>query len=101
MDGRDKPGHDSHWLRVESEFTSFARVFVSPDSRAQAGNGVAGASLLGALGSAHGPLVGSFFPTTTDNGANLLNLNPFWRRIVTGAPIVIVVYFGALRRRKR
>src|SRR5277367_2006648 len=62
---------------------------------------IGGTSLFGAVGSVHGPLIGSFILTTINNGANLLNLNPFWQRIITGALIIIVVYFDSLRRRKR
>ncbi len=62
---------------------------------------IGGTSLFGALGSVHGPLIGSFILTTINNGANLLNLNPFWQRIITGALIIIVVYFDTLRRKKR
>ena len=62
---------------------------------------IGGTSLFGALGSVHGPLIGSFILTTINNGANLLNLNPFWQRIITGALIIIVVYFDGMRRRKR
>jgi ribose transport system permease protein len=61
---------------------------------------IGGTSLFGAIGSVHGPLIGSFILTTINNGANLLNLNPFWQRIITGALIIIVVYFDTLRRRK-
>jgi ribose transport system permease protein len=61
---------------------------------------IGGTSLFGAVGSVHGPLIGSFILTTINNGANLLNLNPFWQRIITGALIIIVVYFDTLRRRK-
>ena len=62
---------------------------------------IGGTSLFGAVGSVHGPLIGSFILTTINNGANLLNLNPFWQRIITGALIIIVVYFDTLRRKKR
>ena len=48
-----------------------------------------------------GPVIGSFILTTFNNGANLLNLNPFWQRIFTGALIIIVVYFDTLRRKRR
>jgi ribose transport system permease protein len=61
---------------------------------------IGGTSLFGAVGSVQGPLIGSFILTTINNGANLLNLNPFWQRIITGALIIIVVYFDTLRRRK-
>ena len=61
---------------------------------------IGGTSLFGALGSVHGPLIGSFILTTINNGANLLNLNPFWQRIITGLLIIVVVYFDTLRTRK-
>ncbi|MGA2486757.1 MAG: ABC transporter permease [Roseiarcus sp.] len=57
---------------------------------------IGGTSLFGAVGSVHGPIL-----TTINNGANLLNLNPFWQRIITGLLIILVVYFDTLRTRKR
>ncbi len=62
---------------------------------------IGGTSLFGAVGSVHGPVIGSFILTTINNGANLLNLNPFWQRIITGFLIIIVVYFDTLRTRKK
>ena len=62
---------------------------------------IGGTSLFGAVGSVHGPLIGSFILTTINNGANLLNLNSFWQRIITGLLIILVVYFDTLRTRKR
>jgi ribose transport system permease protein len=62
---------------------------------------IGGTSLFGAIGSVHGPLIGAFILATINNGANLLNLNPFWQRIITGFLIIIVVYFDTLRTRKR
>ncbi len=61
---------------------------------------IGGTSLFGAVGSVHGPLLGSFILTTINNGANLLNLNSFWQRIITGALIIVIVYFDGLRRRR-
>ena len=61
---------------------------------------IGGTSLFGAVGSVHGPLLGSFLLTTINNGANLLNVNPFWQRIITGALIIVIVYFDQLRRRR-
>lgn len=60
---------------------------------------IGGTSLFGAVGSVHGPLLGAFILATINNGANLLNLNSFWQRIITGALIIIIVYFDQLRRR--
>jgi ribose transport system permease protein len=62
---------------------------------------IGGTSLFGAVGSIHGPLLGSFLLTTIANGANLLNVNPFWQLIITGALIIVIVYFDQLRRRRR
>ena len=53
------------------------------------------------MGSVHGPLLGSFILTTINNGANLLNVNAFWQRIITGVLIIVIVYFDGLRRKKR
>jgi ribose transport system permease protein len=62
---------------------------------------IGGTSLFGAVGSVHGPLLGSFILTTINNGANLLNVNSFWQRVITGGLIIVIVYFDGLRRRKR
>ncbi|MCW3475246.1 ABC transporter permease [Limobrevibacterium gyesilva] len=62
---------------------------------------IGGTSLFGAVGSVHGPLIGSFLLTTIANGANLLNINPFWQRIITGGLIIVIVYFDQMRRRRR
>ncbi len=62
---------------------------------------IGGTSLFGAVGSVQGPLLGSFILTTINNGANLLNVNPFWQRIITGGLIIVIVYFDQLRRKKR
>jgi ribose transport system permease protein len=60
---------------------------------------IGGTSLFGAIGSVHGPLIGSFILSTINNGANLLNVNTFWQRVITGALIIVIVYFDGLRRR--
>lgn len=62
---------------------------------------IGGTSLFGAIGSVHGPLLGSFILTTINNGANLLNVNSFWQRIITGGLIIVIVYFDGLRRKRR
>ena len=61
---------------------------------------IGGTSLFGAVGSVHGPLLGAFILATINNGANLLNVNSFWQRIITGALIIVIVYFDGLRRRR-
>ncbi len=60
---------------------------------------IGGTSLFGAIGSVHGPLLGAFILATINNGANLLNVNSFWQRVITGALIIVIVYFDGLRRR--
>ncbi len=62
---------------------------------------IGGSSLFGAVGSVYGPLLGSFILTTINNGANLLNVNSFWQRVITGVLIIVIVYFDGLRRKKR
>lgn len=62
---------------------------------------IGGTSLFGAIGSVHGPLIGAFILATINNGANLLNVNSFWQRIITGALIILIVFFDQLRRRGR
>lgn len=62
---------------------------------------IGGTSLFGAVGSVHGPLLGAFILATINNGANLLNVNSFWQRIITGVLIIVIVYFDQLRRRGR
>lgn len=62
---------------------------------------IGGTSLFGAVGSWHGPLLGAFILATINNGANLLNVNSFWQRIITGGLIILIVYSDQIRRRKR
>lgn len=62
---------------------------------------IGGTSLFGAVGSIHGPLIGAFILAVISNGANLLNVNSFWQRIVTGVLIIVIVFFDQLRRRGR
>ncbi|HEX3444755.1 MAG TPA: ABC transporter permease [Chthoniobacterales bacterium] len=62
---------------------------------------IGGSSLFGAVGSVHGPLLGSFILTTINNGANLLNVNSFWQRVITGVLIIVIVYFDGLRRKRQ
>lgn len=62
---------------------------------------IGGASLFGAVGSVIGPVLGAILLSTINNGANLLNVNPFWQRIITGGLIIVIVFFDQLRRRRR
>lgn len=60
---------------------------------------IGGTSLFGASGTVLGTLTGALLLSTINNGANLLNVNPFWQPIVTGLLIVVVVYFDQVRKR--
>lgn len=62
---------------------------------------IGGTSLFGAVGSVPGPLLGAMLLSTINQGANLLNVNAFWQRIITGLLIVLIVFFDQLRRRRR
>ena len=52
---------------------------------------IGGTSLFGAVGSVSGPLLGAMLLITINNGANLLNVNPLWQRVITGALIIGIV----------
>jgi ribose transport system permease protein len=60
---------------------------------------IGGTSLFGASGTILGTLTGALLLSTINNGANLLNVNPFWQPIIAGLLIVIVVYFDQVRKR--
>jgi ribose transport system permease protein len=62
---------------------------------------IGGTSLFGAVGSVMGPILGAILLSTINQGANLLNVNPFWQRILTGVLIVMIVFLDQLRRRNR
>ena len=62
---------------------------------------IGGTSLFGAVGCITARCSASMLLTTINNGANLLNVNPFWQRIITGALIIVIVYFDQLRRRRK
>ena len=60
---------------------------------------IGGTSLFGAVGSVAGPTLGAVLLATINQGANLLNVNPFWQRVLTGVLIVVIVFLDQLRRR--
>lgn len=62
---------------------------------------IGGTSLFGAVGSVVGPTLGALLLSTINQGANLLNVNPFWQRIITGLLIVLIVFLDQLRRRRQ
>jgi ribose transport system permease protein len=61
---------------------------------------IGGTSLFGAIGSVPGPLLGAILLQTINQGGTLLNVNSFWQLIITGALIIVIVYFDQLRRRR-
>ena len=61
---------------------------------------IGGTSLFGAVGSIQGPLLGAILLTTINNGANLLYIDSYWQRVITGGLIIVIVYFDQLRRRR-
>ncbi|HEX2527102.1 MAG TPA: ABC transporter permease [Geminicoccus sp.] len=61
---------------------------------------IGGTNLFGGEGGVIGSLVGAVIIGVLNNGLNLLNVSPFWQRIVQGLVIVLVVIFDQWRRRK-
>jgi ribose transport system permease protein len=60
-----------------------------------------GASLMGAQGSAIGAFLGALVMATIYNGSVLLNINPFWQRIIVGIILIITVSIDQMRTRKK
>ncbi len=57
-----------------------------------------GASLMGAEGTPLGAFIGALVMTTIYNGSVLLNVNPFWTRIIVGVILVVTVAIDQLRK---
>jgi ribose transport system substrate-binding protein len=49
---------------------------------------------------ASSPFDGAILLTTINNGANLLYVDSYLQRMITGGLIILIVYFDQLRRRK-
>jgi ribose transport system permease protein len=45
-------------------------------------------------------VLGAILLTTINNGANLLYVDSYWQRVITGGLIILIVYFDQLRRRR-
>ncbi len=60
---------------------------------------IGGTNLFGGKGSVFGTLIGAILMGVLANGLNLLNVEPFWQRVVNGLLIVAVVVFDQWRRR--
>ncbi|MGI8746802.1 MAG: ABC transporter permease [Deinococcus sp.] len=61
---------------------------------------IGGASLFGGEGGIFGTILGALLITTISNGANLLNVDPFWQQIITGLLIAVIVFLDQLRKRR-
>ena len=60
-----------------------------------------GLSLMGGQGSVIGILVGSLLIGVLQNEMVMLNINPFWHKIVIGLVLLVAITFDYARRRKR
>ena len=65
--------------------------------QAVASSVIGGTSLFGAVGNVFGPVLGATVLSTINNGANLLNVQSYWQRILTGIIIVAVVFFDQIK----
>jgi ribose/xylose/arabinose/galactoside ABC-type transport system permease subunit len=62
---------------------------------------IGGTNLFGGQGGVLGTVVGALIIGVLGNGLNLLNVNPFWQRIITGLLLIFVVALDQLRRNRR
>jgi len=53
---------------------------------------------MGAEGTPLGAFIGALVMTTIYNGSVLLNVNPFWTRIIVGVILVVTVAIDQLRK---
>lgn len=60
---------------------------------------IGGTNLFGGRGSVLGTLIGAILMGVLANGLNLLNVEPFWQRVINGLLIVAIVVFDQWRRR--
>ena len=60
---------------------------------------IGGTNLSGGRGTVFGTLVGAILMGVLANGLNLLNVQPFWQRVINGLLIIVVVVFDQWRRR--
>ena len=61
---------------------------------------IGGTNLFGGQGTIFGTFIGAILMGVLANGLNLLNVEPFWQRVINGIIIVSVVIFDQWRRRK-
>jgi ribose transport system permease protein len=60
-----------------------------------------GASRMGAVGSVSGAFLGALVMATIYNGAVILNINPFWQRVIIGIILLIMVSIDQFRMKKK
>ncbi|HSW05993.1 ABC transporter permease [Aquabacterium sp.] len=61
---------------------------------------IGGTSLSGGAGTVLGTIIGAFIMSVLTNGLRILSVAQEWQTVVTGAIIIIAVYFDILRRRR-
>lgn len=59
-----------------------------------------GASLFGARGSVIGTFLGVLLLSEIENGLDLINVDPFWARVVEGTLLIIIVWIDQWRKRR-
>ncbi len=60
-----------------------------------------GASLFGAEGNAIGAFFGTLVMITIYNGSVLLNINPFWQRVIVGIIVIVTVAVDQIRKKRK
>ena len=61
---------------------------------------VDGASLFGGRGTVAGAVAGAMLFTTMRNGAELMDIDPFWEMLLEGLLIALVVYLDNLQKKR-
>ena len=61
---------------------------------------IGGTSLSGGSGTILGTIIGAFIMSTLTNGLRIMSVAQQWQTVVTGAIIILAVYFDMLRRRR-
>ena len=62
---------------------------------------IGGTSLSGGQGSILGTVIGAFVISVLTNGLRMLSVPQEWQIVVTGAIIIVAVYFDMARRRRQ